>query len=107
MRRPRFEAARSFTMRLIVVLLLAVSAVACTKSDERNVNAALSDANNKMEHAADKTGHALKKGYEKAKPELKQAGHEAGESLKDAGKSVKKGIHEATAPSDGDRADSE
>lgn len=89
-------------MRQIAVVLLAMFAIACTKADEHRANATLSDANAKVEVAADKTGHAIKKGYEESKPELKKVGHQAGEGLKAAGKSLKAGLHAATAPSDGD-----
>ena len=103
-------------MRAFLVVVLAMSCVACSKADvnqtSHDLKAAGTDIKNDpavkqlgadIKVAASHTGAELKKGAEKAKVELAKAGdqaktslHEAGDKAKDAADKTKQDVHEAT-----------
>lgn len=93
-------------MRAFMVILLAMSCVACSKADVNKTAQDLKAATTSPEVkklgtdikvAAKHTGDELKKGADKAKVELSKAGDKAKTSLKDAGDKAKEKAHDATS----------
>ena len=93
-------------MRAFMVILLAMSCVACSKADVNKTSNDLKAAGNEIKNApavkelgtdikvaAKHTGAELKKGADKAKVELSKAGDQAKHSLKDAGDKAKDATH--------------
>jgi hypothetical protein len=91
-------------MRYLATILLAMLAVACSKADQHETEAAASDAGTRVGAAADKASAEIRQGYDKAKPGLEALGDRAEKGLKKAGVAAKKEIHDATAPTPEDRA---
>jgi hypothetical protein len=91
-------------MRSLIVILVAIFAVSCSKGEvrdnEHKADASVSSAGADLKEAAQKTGADLKVAADKAKPDIDRLGREAQSSLKAAGHDVKKAVHEATADSD-------
>jgi len=85
-------------MRTLVTIIVAMFAVACSQSDQRQAEATASDAGQNIEAAAKKAGTEIKEGYETAKPGLEALGEKAEEAAKTGAKVAKREIHEATAP---------
>ena len=97
-------------MRAILVVLIAMSCVACSKADVNKTSSDLKAAGNEIKNApavkalgtdikvaAKHTGDELKVGAEKAKVELSKAGDKAKTSLHDAGDKAKETAHDATS----------
>lgn len=100
-------------MRAFLVVLLALSCVACSKADVNKTSSDLKAAGSDIKNdpnvkqlgsdikvAASHTGAEIKKGAEKAKVELAKAGDKAKTSLHEAGDKAKEKAHEATKPDD-------
>ena len=88
-------------MRYFLSIVLAMFAVACTKT-ETTGNLQKTDA--EINQAADKAGDKIEEAYNDAKPELKELGKNIAEGAKEVGGAVKKEVHEATAPDANDTA---
>ena len=97
-------------MRAILVVLIAMSCVACSKADVNKTSSDLKAAGNEIKNApavkalgtdikvaAKHTGDELKVGADKAKVELSKAGDKAKTSLHDAGDKAKETAHDATS----------
>ena len=93
-------------MRAVLVLLVALGCVACSKADVNKTSSDLKAAGNEIKNApavkelgtdikvaAKHTGEELKVGADKAKVELSKAGDKAKTSLKDAGDKAKDATH--------------
>jgi len=96
-------------MRAFIVVLLALSCVACSKADVNRTSSDIKAAGNDIKNdpavkqlgtdikvAAKHTGAQLKIGADKAKVELSKAGDKAKTSLHDAGDKAKDTAHDAT-----------
>jgi hypothetical protein len=90
-------------MRSFLVILVAIFAVSCSKSEvrsnEQKADSAVSGAAEDVKDAAVKTGAELKEAAAKAKPDIDRIGDAAQAGLKDAAKDIKSSVHEATADS--------
>ena len=97
-------------MRAILIVLIAMSCVACSKADVNKTSSDLKAAGNEIKNApavkalgtdikvaAKHTGDELKVGADKAKVELSKAGDKAKTSLHDAGDKAKETAHDATS----------
>jgi hypothetical protein len=91
-------------MRYLATILLAMLAVACSKADQHETEAAASDAGDHARVALSDAATEIRQGYEKAKPGLEALGDKAEKGLKKAGVAAKREIHEATAPTPQDEA---
>ncbi len=85
-------------MRTLVTIIVAMFAVACSQSDQKQAEATASDVGSNIESAAKDAGAEIKEGYQEAKPGLEALGEKAEAGLEKAGKVAKREIHEATAP---------
>ena len=92
-------------MRTLVTIIVAMFAVACSQSDQKQAEATASDVGGDIQAAAKDAGQEIKEGYETAKPGLEALGEKAEAAAEKAGKVAKREIHEATAPTPEEQAE--